>query len=125
MRKVPFRPNNEISQQYNDGSVKIYAVTNAATPGYQPQESAAHKYTLRFENRALGINRIYLSRQNQAEIKRVIRVPRVDISPQDVAIINDGKKYRIDTVQEAMGVYPASLDLSLRLLTEKLEGLPE
>ena len=122
---MPTRPNNEISQSYNDGVVNIYTVTDGAEPGYQPKEQAEHKYTLRFADRALGISRIYLSRQNQAEIERVIRVPRVSISPQDIAITHDGRKYRIDTVQEIVGIYPPSLDLSLRTLTQILEGLPE
>lgn len=125
MRKAPFRTNNEISQQYNDGSVKIYTVTDGAKPGYQPVEKTELKYKLHFENRALGIKRIYLSRQQQAQIVKVIRVPRVDISPQDIAITHDGKQYRIDTVQDVMGVYPPSLDLSLKTIERKLEVMPE
>lgn len=125
MRKTPFRPSNEISQQYNDGLVKIYRVENTAKPGYQPVEEPVIKYTLRFENRALGIKRIYLSRQQQAQIVKVIRVPRVDISPQDIAIIHDGKQYDIDTVQDVIGVYPPSLDLSLKVIKQKLEVMPE
>lgn len=125
MRKAPWRPNNEITQQYNDGSVKIYTLTDVAQPGYQPKEKLELKYSLRFENRALGINRIYLSRQQQAEIEKVIRIPRVVISPQDIAIIHDGQQYYIDTVQEAKGVYPPSLDLSMRAIRQKLEVMPE
>ena len=125
MRKAPFRPSNEISQQFNDGLVKIYTVTDGARPGYQPVEKVEHKFTLRFENRALGIKRIYKSRQAQAEIVKVIRVPRVAVSPQDIAITHDGKQYRIDTVQDVMGVYPPSLDLSLKVIEQKLEVIPE
>ena len=125
MRKTPFRPNNEISQQYNDGIVKIYTVTDAAKPGYQPTEQLKLKYSLAFEERVLGINRLYLSRQNQAEIKRVIRVQRVDISTQDVAITHDGIQYRVDTVQAVQGVYPPSLDLSLKAIEQHFEVIPK
>ena len=125
MRKTPFRPNNEISQQYNDGTVYIYTVTDGALPGYQPVEKLELKHTLRFENRKLGINRIYLSRQQQAEIVKVIRVPRVQVSPQDIAVTHEGQQYRIDTVQDAVGVYPPSLDLSLRVIKQKFEVMPE
>ena len=125
MRKAPFRPSNEISQQYNDGTVKIYTVTDSATPGYQPQKALRLKYTLSFEERALGINRIYLSRQAQAEILRVLRVPRVNISPQDVAMTHDGQIYEISTVQMAKDVHPASLDISLKKLTHDLEVIPK
>lgn len=125
MRKTPFRPNNEISQQYNDGIVKIYTVTDAAKPGYQPKEQLKLKYSLAFEERALGINRLYLSRQNNAEIKRVIRVQRVNISSQDVAITHDGIQYRVDTVQAVQDVYPPSLDLSLKAIEQNFEVMPQ
>lgn len=125
MRKTPFRPNNEISQQYNDGMVKIYNVTDKAKPGHQSKEELELKYSLAFEERALGINRLYLSRQNQAEVERVIRVQRVNISTQDVAITHDGKQYRVDTVQAVQGVYPPSLDLSLRAVEQKFEVMPQ
>lgn len=125
MRKTPFRPNNEISQQYNDGIVKIYTVTDGAKPGYQTRPQLKEKYKLAFEERALGINRLYLSRQNNAEIKRVIRVQRVNISSQDVAITHDGIQYRVDTVQAVQGVYPPSLDLSLKAIEQNFEVMPK
>lgn len=125
MRKTPFRPNNEISQQYNDGIVKIYTVTDGAKPGYQTRPQLKEKYKLAFEERALGINRLYLSRQNNAEIKRVIRVQRVNISSQDVAITHDGIQYRVDTVQAVQGVYPPSLDLSLKVIEQNFEVMPQ
>lgn len=124
MRKTPFRTNDEISQQYNDGVVTIYSVTDAAAPGRQPKEELAEKYVLRFQERALGINRLYLSRQNHAQIDRVIRVQRVGVSSQDVAITHDGKQYRVDTVQAVMDAYPPSLDLSLRAIEAKFEVMP-
>lgn len=125
MRKTPFRPTNEISQQFNDGMVKIYTVTDRALPGHQPKEELELKYSLAFEERALGINRLYLSRQNQAEVERVIRVQRVNISTQDVAITHDGKQYKVDTVQAVQGVYPPSLDLSLRAVEQNFEVMPQ
>ncbi len=125
MQKKPFRPDNEISQQYNSGIVKIYSVSDSAAVGHQPKEKLEIKYELRFEERALGITRLYLSRQHHAEIERVIRVPRVNISPQDVAITHDGKQYRVDAVQGAMNVYPASLDLSLRQVEQNFEVMPQ
>lgn len=123
MRKAAFRPDNEISQQYNSGTVKIYTVTDGASPGYQPKVilTGEPKYVLHYDERILGITRIYLSRQAQAEIVKVIRVPRVNISPQDVAVTEDGEKYEISTVQKAEGVFPPSLDLSLKKLSQNLE----
>ena len=33
MRKTPYRTNNDISQTYNSGTVKIYTVSDGAKPG--------------------------------------------------------------------------------------------
>lgn len=70
----------------------------------------------------LGINRAYLGRQNQVEIERVIRVPHTGkVSPQDIVITEDGKKYRVDLIQIAEGVYPPSEDLTLTKIEQRLE----
>lgn len=121
MRKRPTRPNNEITQQYNSGVVKIYRIRDAAAPGYQPAPEPVLLETLRYEEQRLGINRLYLSRQNQMEIQRVIRVPRRPINTQDEAVTEDGRQYRIDTVQSAEGVYPPSLDLGLVEISQGVE----
>lgn len=123
--RAPYRPNSEISQQFNDGTVTIYAVSDGAKPGYQPEKTATKKFNLRYADRKLGLTRIYQARQNHVEILKVIRVPRVGISTKDIAVTHDGIQYDIDTVQEAMGVYPSSLDLSLKAITHRIEVLPE
>lgn len=112
--KAPNRPNNEISQTYNDGVVKIYAVKDVAEPGYKPDEKLILKNTVRYQERQLGIQRYYAGRQNQVQIERVIRIPRgVAVDTQDVAITEDGHQFRIDMVQAEVDVWPASLDLTL------------
>lgn len=123
--RAPFRPSNEISQAYNDGTVTIYAVADGAKPGYQPVKTATKKFNLRYADRKLGLTRIYQARQNHVEILKVIRVPKVDITTKDIAVTHDGTQYDIDTVQEAMGVYPPSLDLSLKAIKSRIEVLPE
>lgn len=122
MRKAPTRPNNDITQQYNSGVLTVCALTDIAQPGYKPIPKLDPKAVLRYEERRLGITRLYQARQNQVEIERVVRIQRgLDISPQDVAITEDGKQYRIDTVQAAMDVWPPSLDLSLVRITQVYE----
>lgn len=114
MRRLPTRPDNEISQQYNSGVVKIFREENTAPAGYQPRPTQILVATLRYEEQRLGINRLYLSRQNQIEIERVIRIPRrPDITNQNTAVTEDGRQYRIDTVQSVEDVWPKSLDISL------------
>lgn len=114
--KMPDRPSRAISQPFNDGYVDICTVTDAAKPGYQPQEAPTPRLRLNYEERRLGVHRYYNARQNQLEIERVLRVPRVLTDPvtsQDLAITEDGRKYRIDMVQLVPDVYPPCNDLSL------------
>ena len=120
--RAPHRPDNEITQEMNSGVVKIYSVENSAQTGYQPKPSLTLKLTLRYEEQRLGINRLYLSRQNQAQIEKVIRVPRQDsISNQDVAILESGSQYSIDYTQTVQDVYPPCLDLSLVKVEQNYE----
>lgn len=74
-RKLPTRPTAEISQNFNSGAVIVYGVTDVAPAGRQPVYKLTQKCVLRYEERQLGIKRLYLSRQNNAEIVRVVRVP--------------------------------------------------
>lgn len=123
-RKMPFRPSNEISQTYNDGIVEVFSSDDTAAPGYQPVIKATHKYTVPFSERVLGINRLFLGRQNQVEIKLVLRIPRIGVSTQDLARTHNGKWYRINAVQSVEGVRPPSLDISLVAVEQKVEVIP-
>ena len=123
--KAPYRPDNEITQGYNDGVVAIHKTEDTAKTGYQPVITlvAPAAWRLRYAELRLGIQRYYEARQNQVEVERVIRVPRVaGITNQDVAVTEDGRKYRIDMVQSADGVYPPSLDLTLAKISQGVRG---
>lgn len=110
---APYRPANEVTQDYNDGIVIIYAAADSAQPGYQPKPTLTKKYTLRYDEQRVGIQRYYEAMQNQVQVERVLRVPRAKITNQDIAETEDGVKYRIDLVQTVDLVYPPSLDLTL------------
>ena len=123
-RKLPTRPTAEISQNFNSGAVIVYGVTDVAPAGRQPVYKLTQKCVLRYEERQLGSKRLYLSRQNNAEIVRVVRVPcpGIPISSQDEAQTEDGQRSRIDTVQAVEGCYPPALDLSLRAVEENFDA---
>lgn len=130
-RKSPFRPNNEISQNFNSGLVKIYEVEDKAQAGYRPKPELSFTVELPFENIKLGIQRYYAAKQNQSELERVIRVPNpgpdFNISNQDIAIILEHspkpgekeKSYSIELVQMVEGIYPPSYDISLSRYEEE------
>lgn len=114
MRQKPFRPGSEISQSYNSGIVTVYRVSDGAEPGFAPGPVLERKAVLRYEELRVGLNRYYDARQSQVQVEKVVRVPRgADISPQDVAVTQGGRQYRIDLVQLAQDVWPPSLDLTL------------
>lgn len=113
--KAPYRLNNDITQNFGDGIVKIYAVSDEASPGYAPKEKRTLKCTLRYQEERLGINRLYQARQLQTEIERVVRIPKsgIDITNRDQAETENGIMYRIDSVQSVDEAFPAALDLAL------------
>lgn len=122
MWRAPNRPNHEITESYNDGIVSIYAVQDGASPGYRPVPVLVLVKRMRYQERYLGINRLYSGRQNQVDIQRIVRVQKVPgVSNQNVAITEDGQQYRIDSVQDVIGAYPPSLDLTLATVEQKYE----
>lgn len=117
-RKAPYRPradNKRPAEVYNDGVAEIYSVTDGAQAGLLPRPVRSLKERLPYQERRLGIQRNYAAAQNQIKVERVIRVPRplAPITSQDVAVTEDGQRYRIDLVQEVTEVWPRSLDLTL------------
>lgn len=125
MRQNPFRAGNEISQPFNSGVVDIYRVTDAGEPGYAPVPRLERRVRLHYEELRMGLIRFYGAKQAQVKVEKVLRVPRrPEVSPQDVAVTQDGKQYRIELVQLAAGVYPPSLDLTLGTV-EQVYDLPE
>lgn len=129
MWKKPSRPDHAVSQSFNSGVVRILTVTDTAAPGRMPVPALAEKIRLPFEERRVGVSRFYNALQAQVRIERVLRVPDPGaagkISPQDAAIIlQDEAQYRIEQVQTVPGIFPPSLDLTLRAVEQTLEVIP-
>lgn len=125
MWKAPYRPaESQITQNYDDGIVKIYRVSDAAQPGKMPVPKLDPQplFILRYREQRLGITRYYNALQNQIQIERVIRVPRAGtITNQNVAITEDGRQYGIDMVQSVFNVYPPSIDITLSKIEQEYE----
>lgn len=114
----PFRPNNDITQTYNDGIVKIYAETDTAAPGYKPVITRTLKIMLPYAERTVGVQRYYAAQQNMIQVDMLIRIQRspVEIDNTDTATIGT-RNYTIRQVQSVEGIYPPSLDLTLERIT--------
>lgn len=123
MRKLPFRPEDrQITQPYRDGVVRIYAVTDAAQPGYQPKPALTLVETLFYAERRVGLQRYYSGKQAQVQVERVIRTQtRPAVNPQCIAVTEDGTQYGIELVQQLQDVYPPSMDLTLTRIEQKYE----
>ena len=125
MWQAPYRPNGQITQAYADGVLTVYAVENAAKPGYKPVERLSKKITLRYAEMRVGLQRYYTGMQNQIQIDRVVRTPRAGaVTSQDVGITEDGRQYRIDLVQTVDNVYPPSIDITLARI-DQVYTVPE
>ncbi|MBQ3199086.1 MAG: hypothetical protein IJB67_01780 [Firmicutes bacterium] len=125
-RKAPYRPKadkNTVTQVYSDGIVRIYNAKDEAPPGRKPMAALEFVATLCYAEKKLGIQRYYSARQNQIEVERVLRVPRIEgLHSQQVAITEDGSQYRIDLVQLAEGVMPPSWELTLAKVEQIFDG---
>ena len=117
-RRTPFRPRerDEITQNFNDGIVTIYTVTDGAASGYMPEPVLTEMVKLCYQERKLGIKRYYSAKQNMIHAERVIRVPSYGtlvINNQQIAETEDGNRHRIDLVQIVPDVYPPCQDITL------------
>ncbi len=123
MRKLPFRPEDrQITQPYRDGVVKIYTITDAAKPGYQPKPTPTLVEALLYAERRVGLQRYYSGKQAQVQVERVIRTQaRPSVNPQCIAVTEDGTQYGIELVQQLQDVYPPSMDLTLVRIEQKYE----
>ena len=113
--RAPKRPERKITQDFNDGMLTVYRVSDMGKPGYLPEEKPTEMVKLPYAQRKLGLYRYYAARQEQTRVQRVLRVPEpsAKITNLDKVVTEDGTEYRIDLVQPVPDVWPRSLDLTL------------
>lgn len=113
--KAPRRAEHKVTQDFNDGMLTVYRVTDEAQPGYLPQEKLTKVVSLPYARRKVGLYRYYQAKQEQTRVQKVLRVPEPaqKIKRLNKVITEDGEEYRIDLVQTVPDVYPESLDLTL------------
>ena len=120
--RQPFRPRQEeICQTYNSGFVDVFDTADGAQIGYQPKVQASHVLRIPYEEQFLGINLVYLSRQNHAEIIKKIRIPKAPVRVFQLMRDQFGQWYEISLIQSADGVMPEALDISLKAVTADVE----
>lgn len=99
---------------FNDGIVEIYRVDNGAENGNRNVEVLKFRDRMRFKSHTVGLKRFYEAMQFEINITKAIIIPEpvTKISTQDIAVI-EGKRYKIEQIQERRETLPPSLLLSL------------
>lgn len=99
---------------FNDGIAELYRVENSAENGNRNVEVLKPIDRVRFKAHTVGIQRFYEAMQFEIRIAKAIVIPQIAarITTQDVAVI-EGRKYRIQQIQERRETLPPSLLLSL------------
>lgn len=104
-------------QTFNDGLCTVYALENRGRAGGMPVKRLVRKYSLRYEERTVGLTRFYTAMQHDEKIALVLRVPRMaDESVLAVCIPADGMQYEIKQIQHPRDISPPVSDLSLERL---------
>ena len=100
-------------QAFTDGKCIIGESRNLAAKGKMPDWQPVIKHELRFENRAISMNRRQEYLQHDMRIDKLIRCRRQrDMSTNYLATI-EGEAYHIRRIDHPVGIMPPVMDLSL------------
>lgn len=106
---------------FNDGVADFYKIENISDKGDRPKEKLVFRCALRFGYKTIGIKRNYEAMQANVMLDELICTPmNRNISPQDVAVINN-IQYRIEQIQHDNTTLPPSSKISLSRLEEIYE----
>ena len=102
-------------QSFADGIVRLYSQDNAQSPGNAPEGRLTLEYTLRYDERTVGVRRHYEALRAGDRVDLVLRCQRVPLAAAlTVAVPNDGLQYRVALIQYPKETEPECMDLTLR-----------
>lgn len=112
-----------VDQQYDDGFLKVYGTKDVSDPGeFESIQTVVKHSRICYQDRTVGYSRFMQGRQIDMEIDRLLRIQRVsDIHVFDVIETEDGEQFQVEQIQVPTQVYPASLDLSLSVVKQRVE----
>lgn len=112
-----------IDQQFGDGHLMVLKTQDISGPGEYENIAAVPFYKfLHYQKRTVGYGRFLQGKQVDLRISKLLRIQRLPgIEIYDLIQTEDGRQFRIEQIQEISDVYPASLDLSLSLVEQRLE----
>lgn len=103
-----------------DGTMKVYTVTNIASPGEKPEQGLRFFCALPYMERTVGMSRYWVAKQASATISLLLRChQRRDVTTHHVVVLRDGEQYDIRQIQYPTEVSPPMMDLSLERRADK------
>lgn len=103
------------AQTFCDGIVSIAKEEKTANGGLRPTTTDVPCWSLRYQERKVGITRYFEALRADIAIAMVIRVPRLPITTQHIAVIGK-QRYKIIQVQAVTDASRPCLDLSLEAI---------
>lgn len=112
--------NKKQAPPLRDGVLQVCKVTNVAEPGDVPEDGLEPIYSLRYDERIVGMSRYWQAKQASATIGLLVRCHRLrDVTTHHVVILRDGEQYAIKQIQYPPEIEPKVMDLSLERLADK------
>lgn len=98
-----------------EGILTIYKRINVADKGLKPQYELEKLSEHFYEKRTIGITRMYAAKGANSQIDALVRIdPDYEADADMIVILEGGKQYRIDLIQELKndnGLYVMDLTL--------------
>ena len=96
---------------FDDGILTVYRPQNTAGPGDKPVPGLTFRGRYYYGISSLGVTRYYAAMQAGQDVSAVVAVPGWnDIVTNDVIVLDDGRKYRVEMVQ------PETDEFGLRIM---------
>ena len=85
----------------DEGLLTFYELENTAEEGLKPQEKLVKIGEAYYAQKTIGYNRRYAAKGANCEIDKLVRAYNTDIPEEGMyVILEDGKKYQIDSMTE-------------------------
>lgn len=107
-------------QTFNDGYARFYHINNIGESGLRPEKKPILYISIDFEERTVGVKRLYEAKRTGTLIERVIRCYAINTKPTDIVEI-EGEQYRIEQIQIISDVVPRIMDVALERLDDIYE----
>jgi hypothetical protein len=101
------------------GLLTFYSIENIAPKGLKPSMKLVKQATAYYEERQVGVQRMYSALGSSHRIDALLRCFNTEINKSWVAIPQDGKQYQIDVAQKVIG--KDAIDLTLVYVEKSYE----